>query len=171
MAVAILYLALIEFVVLFCGGLNMKLLKKMSVLTVALMFTACMKPAGESQTASESDQVKESFPKVVSCYMALDFESKGFSCNEFTVKDESEKKLVATTCKLAESASGLEVKMENEECDRIKVKSLCHDVDDFNNPLKTFFYYTSDDMKDAAKDSCDKLKGSFEDISSLAITK
>ena len=114
-------------------------------------------------TASE---VKgNSFPQQLSCYMSLELDSKSYSCNDFQVNTEQEKKTIAALCTFAASDElgnklyDLRV-VENQACDKEKVTSKCMVENNTTfEPVPTYYYTINERDEELAKESCEDMDG------------
>ena len=135
----------------------------MKKLVLAFSFCFAALACNSQSSDSEVKTVEENpaYPQPISCEMALDTASESYSCNDFTVKNLYEKKLIGGACLFAGDGE-LEVKVYSRMCDQEAATSICEVEDDFTKELvPTYYYVNNDEQEKLAKESCDKMQGMY----------
>ena len=127
---------------------------------ICLSFWSCNQSSTQSSDIKNTDS-QTSYPQTVSCEMALDLESKSYSCNDFIVENLSEKKIISGACLFAGDGD-LKVKVYSKACDAEKATSTCQVEDKINmEDVPTYYYINEPGHESLAKDSCNKLNGFY----------
>jgi hypothetical protein len=127
-------------------------MRKLSIVGLSLAVCSSCRLQKQETASKVLDAPVVAYPSEVSCLLSMQkvanptgavvVEKLAHSCNEFTVSNDSEMKIVTRSCLLSHRFEGWTYKINFSACDRIRAYAVCR-VQDTLKPSETVdtYYY------------------------------